>query len=148
MSVISFCRKLGGTIDVIGGQTGAIRRVEGRRREMQEQNPIQVNLFTHSVILCDEVKDNCRLRRVRYTPTPIVLHHSMFSTTLQVLGDHGNKVQPLVPPAGPPLPLPMGMPPPHFLHPPPPVSGMPPPLHPPGKVSFFIQNMNESIPNT
>ncbi|XP_035627681.1 pre-mRNA 3'-end-processing factor FIP1-like isoform X1 [Oncorhynchus keta] len=83
-------RKLGGTIDVIGGQTGAIRRVEGRRREMQEQNPIQV------------------------------------------LGDHGNKVQPLVPPAGPPLPLPMGMPPPHFLHPPPPVSGMPPPLHPPG----------------
>ncbi|XP_013984816.1 pre-mRNA 3'-end-processing factor FIP1 isoform X1 [Salmo salar] len=85
-------RKLGGTIDVIGGQTGAIRRVEGRRREMQEQNPIQV------------------------------------------LGDHGNKVQPLVPPSGPPppLPLPMGMPPPHFLHPPPPVSGMPPPLHPPG----------------
>ncbi|CAB1333097.1 unnamed protein product [Coregonus sp. 'balchen'] len=85
-------RKLGGTIDVIGGQTGAIRRVEGRRREMQEQNPIQV------------------------------------------LGDHGNKIQPLVPPAGPPppLPLPMGMPPPHFLHPPPPVSGMPPPLHPPG----------------
>ncbi|KAM9439027.1 uncharacterized protein ACWYII_016213 isoform 4-T4 [Salvelinus alpinus] len=83
-------RKLGGTIDVIGGQTGAIRRVEGRRREMQEQNPIQV------------------------------------------LGDHGNKVQPLVPPAGPPPPLPMGMPPPHFLHPPPPVSGMPPPLHPPG----------------
>ncbi|XP_030648901.1 pre-mRNA 3'-end-processing factor FIP1-like [Chanos chanos] len=40
-------RKLGGTIDVIGGQTGAIRRVEGRRREMQEQNPIQV-LGDHS----------------------------------------------------------------------------------------------------
>ncbi|XP_028839082.1 pre-mRNA 3'-end-processing factor FIP1-like isoform X2 [Denticeps clupeoides] len=40
-------RKLGGTIDVIGGQTGAIRRVEGRRREMQEQNPIQV-LGEHS----------------------------------------------------------------------------------------------------
>ncbi|KAJ8266056.1 hypothetical protein GJAV_G00125400 [Gymnothorax javanicus] len=40
-------RKLGGTIDVIGGQTGAIRRVEGRRREMLEQNPIQV-LGDHS----------------------------------------------------------------------------------------------------
>ncbi|KAJ8348499.1 hypothetical protein SKAU_G00270880 [Synaphobranchus kaupii] len=40
-------RKLGGTIDVIGGQTGAIRRVEGRRREMHEQNPIQV-LGDHS----------------------------------------------------------------------------------------------------
>ncbi|XP_023656406.1 pre-mRNA 3'-end-processing factor FIP1-like isoform X1 [Paramormyrops kingsleyae] len=35
-------RKLGGTIDVIGGQTGAIRRVEGRRREIHEHNPIQV----------------------------------------------------------------------------------------------------------
>ncbi|XP_066570727.1 pre-mRNA 3'-end-processing factor FIP1 [Amia ocellicauda] len=37
-------RKLGGTIDVIGGQTGAIRRVEGRRREKHpsEENPIQV----------------------------------------------------------------------------------------------------------
>uniref|UniRef100_W5NDM6 Pre-mRNA 3'-end-processing factor FIP1-like n=1 Tax=Lepisosteus oculatus TaxID=7918 RepID=W5NDM6_LEPOC len=37
-------RKLGGTIDVIGGQTGAIRRVEGRRREKHasDENPIQV----------------------------------------------------------------------------------------------------------
>ncbi|KAG9338944.1 hypothetical protein JZ751_024334 [Albula glossodonta] len=80
---------LGGTIDVIGGQTGAIRRVEGRRREMHEQNPIQV------------------------------------------LGDHSNKTQPFVSPAGPPPP-PIGAPPPHFMHPPPPVSRMPPPLHPPG----------------
>ena len=29
---------------MIGGQTGAIRRVEGRRREMLEQNPIQVSI--------------------------------------------------------------------------------------------------------
>ncbi|KAI4897537.1 hypothetical protein NFI96_010536, partial [Prochilodus magdalenae] len=36
-------RKMGGTIDVIGGQTGTIRRVEGRRREIPEQNPIQVS---------------------------------------------------------------------------------------------------------
>ncbi|XP_076867608.1 uncharacterized protein LOC143518746 isoform X2 [Brachyhypopomus gauderio] len=82
-------RKMAGTIDVIGGQTGTIRRVEGRRREMQEQNPIQV------------------------------------------LGDHGNKTQPLTPPTGPP-PLPIGVPPPHFLHRPPPVSGMPPHMQPPG----------------
>ncbi|KAI1902768.1 hypothetical protein AGOR_G00019400 [Albula goreensis] len=68
-------RKLGGTIDVIGGQTGAIRRVEGRRREMHEQNPIQV------------------------------------------LGDHSNKTQPFISPAGPPPP-PIGAPPPHFMHPP------------------------------
>lgn len=41
-----FCtRKLGGTIDVIGGQAGTIRRVEGRRRDKHasEENPIQVN---------------------------------------------------------------------------------------------------------
>lgn len=38
-------RKLGGTIDVIGGQAGTIRRVEGRRRDKHasEENPIQVN---------------------------------------------------------------------------------------------------------
>uniref|UniRef100_A0A4W4G887 Pre-mRNA polyadenylation factor Fip1 domain-containing protein n=1 Tax=Electrophorus electricus TaxID=8005 RepID=A0A4W4G887_ELEEL len=83
-------RKMAGTIDVIGGQTGPIRRVEGRRREMQEQNPIQV------------------------------------------LGDHGNKAQPLTPPTVPP-PLPIGVPPPHFLQRPPPVSGMPPHMQPPGK---------------
>ncbi|XP_026881389.2 pre-mRNA 3'-end-processing factor FIP1-like [Electrophorus electricus] len=82
-------RKMAGTIDVIGGQTGPIRRVEGRRREMQEQNPIQV------------------------------------------LGDHGNKAQPLTPPTVPP-PLPIGVPPPHFLQRPPPVSGMPPHMQPPG----------------
>ncbi|XP_013929586.1 PREDICTED: pre-mRNA 3'-end-processing factor FIP1-like isoform X2 [Thamnophis sirtalis] len=37
-------RKLGGTIDVIGGQAGTIRRVEGRRRDKHasEENPIQV----------------------------------------------------------------------------------------------------------
>ncbi|KAL8181181.1 UNVERIFIED_CONTAM: hypothetical protein K2H54_049176 [Gekko kuhli] len=36
-------RKLGGTIDVIGGQAGTIRRVEGRRRDKHasEENPIQ-----------------------------------------------------------------------------------------------------------
>ncbi|XP_036436534.1 pre-mRNA 3'-end-processing factor FIP1-like isoform X1 [Colossoma macropomum] len=83
-------RKMGGTIDVIGGQTGAIRRVEGRRREIPEQNPIQV------------------------------------------LGDHGNKTQPLTPPTAPPPLPPIGVPPPHFLHRPPPVSGMPPPMQPPG----------------
>ena len=39
-------RKLGGTIDVIGGQAGTIRRVEGRRRDKHasEENPIQVNV--------------------------------------------------------------------------------------------------------
>ncbi|XP_049321377.1 pre-mRNA 3'-end-processing factor FIP1 isoform X2 [Astyanax mexicanus] len=82
-------RKMGGTIDVIGGQMGTIRRVEGRRREIPEQNPIQV------------------------------------------LGDHGNKPQPVTPPTAPP-PIPIGVPPPHFLHRPPPVSGIPPPMQPPG----------------
>jgi len=40
-------RKLGGTIDVIGGQAGTIRRVEGRRRDKHasEENPIQVNVL-------------------------------------------------------------------------------------------------------
>lgn len=40
-------RKLGGTIDVIGGQAGTIRRVEGRRRDKHasEENPIQVKLL-------------------------------------------------------------------------------------------------------
>lgn len=42
-------RKLGGTIDVIGGQAGTIRRVEGRRRDKHasEENPIQVNVLCH-----------------------------------------------------------------------------------------------------
>lgn len=43
--LFSLCtRKLGGTIDVIGGQAGTIRRVEGRRRDKHatEENPIQV----------------------------------------------------------------------------------------------------------
>lgn len=41
-------RKLGGTIDVIGGQAGTIRRVEGRRRDKHasEENPIQVNVLS------------------------------------------------------------------------------------------------------
>lgn len=40
-------RKLGGTIDVIGGQAGTIRRVEGRRRDKHasEENPIQVKVL-------------------------------------------------------------------------------------------------------
>lgn len=42
-----YTRKLGGTIDVIGGQAGTIRRVEGRRRDKHasEENPIQVNVL-------------------------------------------------------------------------------------------------------
>ncbi|KAJ6663192.1 hypothetical protein lerEdw1_010328, partial [Lerista edwardsae] len=111
-------RKLGGTIDVIGGQAGTIRRVEGRRRDKHasEENPIQV-------------------RR----PSP-----KLSGCHCGVLGDHGSKSQtpqppqqppqqqPFTPPTGPPPPL-GGPPPPHFLHPPPPpVTSVPPPLHPPG----------------
>ncbi|XP_059832916.1 pre-mRNA 3'-end-processing factor FIP1-like isoform X2 [Hypanus sabinus] len=83
-------RKLAGTIDVIGGYTGSIRRVEGRRRDK----------------------------------------HGGDESTIQVLGDHGNKRPPFPTPTGPPPPMPG--PPPHFLHPPPPVTSGPPPMHPPG----------------
>uniref|UniRef100_K7FUC8 Pre-mRNA polyadenylation factor Fip1 domain-containing protein n=1 Tax=Pelodiscus sinensis TaxID=13735 RepID=K7FUC8_PELSI len=50
-------RKLGGTIDVIGGQAGTIRRVEGRRRDKHasEENPIQVNSFKLSSNICNNV---------------------------------------------------------------------------------------------
>ncbi|XP_053130284.1 pre-mRNA 3'-end-processing factor FIP1-like isoform X2 [Hemicordylus capensis] len=100
-------RKLGGTIDVIGGQAGTIRRVEGRRRDKHatEENPIQV--------LGDHGSKSQPLQQPQQPSQP----------------------QPFVPPAGPPPPL-GGPPLPHFLHPPPPppppVTSVPPPLHPPG----------------
>ncbi|XP_051878056.1 pre-mRNA 3'-end-processing factor FIP1-like isoform X3 [Pristis pectinata] len=68
-------RKLAGTIDVIGGYTGSIRRVEGRRRDK----------------------------------------HGGDESTIQVLGDHGNKRPPFPAPTGPPPPLPWT--PPHFSAP-------------------------------
>lgn len=39
-----FFRKTSGTIDVIGGQTATISRVEGRRRHNLEGNNIQVQM--------------------------------------------------------------------------------------------------------
>lgn len=39
----SFPRKTSGTIDVIGGQTATISRVEGRRRHNLDGNNIQVH---------------------------------------------------------------------------------------------------------
>lgn len=41
--VCCFLRKSTGTIDVIGGGTATISRVEGRRRHNQEGNNIQVH---------------------------------------------------------------------------------------------------------
>ncbi|XP_062998155.1 pre-mRNA 3'-end-processing factor FIP1-like [Elgaria multicarinata webbii] len=96
-------RKLGGTIDVIGGQAGTIRRVEGRRRDKHasEENPIQV------------LGDHGSKSQPPQPPSQ-------------------PQQQPFAPPTGPPPPL-SGPPPPHFLHPPPPpVTSVPPPLHPPG----------------
>uniref|UniRef100_A0A8D0C4L5 Pre-mRNA polyadenylation factor Fip1 domain-containing protein n=1 Tax=Salvator merianae TaxID=96440 RepID=A0A8D0C4L5_SALMN len=100
-------RKLGGTIDVIGGQAGTIRRVEGRRRDKHasEENPIQV--------LGDHGNKSQPPQQPSQPQQP-------------------PQQQPFVPPAGPPPPI-GGPPPPHFLHPPPPpVTSVPPPLHPPG----------------
>ncbi|XP_067327775.1 pre-mRNA 3'-end-processing factor FIP1-like [Anolis sagrei] len=103
-------RKLGGTIDVIGGQAGTIRRVEGRRRDKHasEENPIQV-LGDHGS------KPPQAPPQPSQQPQPPPQQQQAFA-----------------PPARPPPPL-GGPPPPHFLHPPPPpVSSVPPPLHPPG----------------
>ncbi|XP_078236819.1 uncharacterized protein LOC110074299 isoform X1 [Pogona vitticeps] len=104
-------RKLGGTIDVIGGQAGTIRRVEGRRRDKHasEENPIQV-----------------------------LGEHGSKSQPSQQGQQPSQPQQPpqqqtFAPPAGPPPPPISGPPPPHFLHPPPPpVTSVPPPLHTPG----------------
>ncbi|XP_005291821.1 pre-mRNA 3'-end-processing factor FIP1-like isoform X2 [Chrysemys picta bellii] len=103
-------RKLGGTIDVIGGQAGTIRRVEGRRRDKHasEENPIQV-LGDHG--------NKPQLPQQPQQPSQ---------------PQQPPQQQPFVPPAGPPPPPIAGPPPPHFLHPPPPVTSVPPPLHPPG----------------
>ncbi|XP_015280324.1 PREDICTED: pre-mRNA 3'-end-processing factor FIP1-like [Gekko japonicus] len=108
-------RKLGGTIDVIGGQAGTIRRVEGRRRDKHasEENPIQV--------LGDHGSKSQPLQQPQQPSQP----------------QQPPQQQPFAPPTGPPLggPPPIGgPPPPHFLHPPPPppVTAVPPPLHPPG----------------
>ena len=46
--LLIFCRKPSGTIDVIGGQTATISRVEGRRRHNLEGNNIQVHTHTHA----------------------------------------------------------------------------------------------------
>nr|XP_056715714.1 pre-mRNA 3'-end-processing factor FIP1-like [Euleptes europaea] len=103
-------RKLGGTIDVIGGQAGTIRRVEGRRRDKHasEENPIQV--------LGDHGSKSQPLPQPQQPSQP----------------QQPPQQQPFVPPTGPPPPI-GGRPPPHFLHPPPPpVTSVPPPLHPPG----------------
>ncbi|XP_038604456.1 pre-mRNA 3'-end-processing factor FIP1-like [Tachyglossus aculeatus] len=106
-------RKLGGTIDVIGGQAGTIRRVEGRRRDKHasEENPIQV-LGEHG-------------SKPQPSPQP---------QPQPAQPQQPPQQQPFVPPAaGPPPPPLAGPPPPHFLHPPPPsVPSVPPPLHPPG----------------
>uniref|UniRef100_A0A452I921 Pre-mRNA polyadenylation factor Fip1 domain-containing protein n=1 Tax=Gopherus agassizii TaxID=38772 RepID=A0A452I921_9SAUR len=103
-------RKLGGTIDVIGGQAGTIRRVEGRRRDKHasEENPIQV--------LGDHGNKPQPPQQPQQPSQP----------------QQPPQQQPFVPPAGPPPPPIAGPPPPHFLHPPPPVTSVPPPLHPPG----------------
>ncbi|XP_060105991.1 LOW QUALITY PROTEIN: pre-mRNA 3'-end-processing factor FIP1-like [Heteronotia binoei] len=103
-------RKLGGTIDVIGGQAGTIRRVEGRRRDKHasEENPIQV--------LGDHGSKSQPPQQPQQPSQP----------------QQPPQQQPFAPPTGPPPPL-GGPPPPHFLHPPPPpVTSVPPPLHPPG----------------
>ncbi|KAL8181206.1 UNVERIFIED_CONTAM: hypothetical protein K2H54_049607 [Gekko kuhli] len=66
-------RKLGGTIDVIGGQAGTIRRVEGRRRDKHasEENPIQADsgvggwdLFINGLAKGDDLfkSEFCRTR--------------------------------------------------------------------------------------
>ncbi|XP_068871800.1 pre-mRNA 3'-end-processing factor FIP1-like isoform X3 [Aphelocoma coerulescens] len=103
-------RKLGGTIDVIGGQAGTIRRVEGRRRDKHasEENPIQV--------LGDHGSKPQPPQQPQQPSQP----------------QQPPQQQPFAPPAGPPPPPLAGPPPPHFLHPPPPVTSVPPPLHPPG----------------
>ncbi|XP_072361756.1 pre-mRNA 3'-end-processing factor FIP1-like isoform X4 [Scyliorhinus torazame] len=113
-------RKLAGTIDVIGGYTGSIRRVEGRRRDKHggDESAIQV---------CQMRKDSPEMRHLKDDFTEV------YKTCMgmeKVLGDHGNKRPPFPAPTGPPPPIPG--PPPHFLHPPPPVSSGPPPIHPPG----------------
>ncbi|KAH0630910.1 hypothetical protein JD844_004254 [Phrynosoma platyrhinos] len=103
-------RKLGGTIDVIGGQAGTIRRVEGRRRDKHasEENPIQV--------LGDHGSKSQPPQPPQQPSQP----------------QQPPQQQSFAPPAGPPPPI-SGPPPPHFLHPPPPpVTSVPPPLHPPG----------------
>ncbi|XP_029463548.1 pre-mRNA 3'-end-processing factor FIP1-like isoform X2 [Rhinatrema bivittatum] len=107
-------RKLGGTIDVIGGQSGTIRRVEGRRRDKHasEENPIQV-LGDHANNPQGAKQPSSQPQQKPVPPPP------------------PQQPPPFVSPAGPPLPL-ARPPPPHFLHPPPPVTNVPPPLHPPG----------------
>uniref|UniRef100_A0ACB8FWR5 Uncharacterized protein n=1 Tax=Sphaerodactylus townsendi TaxID=933632 RepID=A0ACB8FWR5_9SAUR len=104
-------RKLGGTIDVIGGQAGTIRRVEGRRRDKHasEENPIQV--------LGDHGSKSQPPQQPQQPSQP----------------QQPPQQQPFAPPTGPPPPIGGPPPPPHFLHPPPPpVTSVPPPLHPPG----------------
>lgn len=48
---LTFFRKSSGTIDVIGGQTATISRVEGRRRHNLDGNNIQVTRCTTDALV-------------------------------------------------------------------------------------------------
>ncbi|MGH0127133.1 UNVERIFIED_CONTAM: hypothetical protein FKN15_030482 [Acipenser sinensis] len=94
-------RKVPGTINVIGGQTATISRVEGRRRHNNESNNIQV-ISEHSTSDADPAPEPAP------APAPAKL-----------------------PPFFPPGALPPNIPPPPFLPPPPNVGSAPPLIPPP-----------------
>ncbi|MGH0149632.1 UNVERIFIED_CONTAM: hypothetical protein FKN15_056907 [Acipenser sinensis] len=94
-------QKVPGTINVIGGQTATISRVEGRRRHNNESNNIQV-ISEHSTSDADPAPEPAP------APAPAKL-----------------------PPFFPPGALPPNIPPPPFLPPPPNVGSAPPLIPPP-----------------
>ncbi|XP_041080887.1 pre-mRNA 3'-end-processing factor FIP1-like isoform X2 [Polyodon spathula] len=100
---MSFYTNVPGTINVIGGQTATISRVEGRRRHNNESNNIQV-IAEHSTSDADPAPAP--------TPAPAPAPAKL-------------------PPFFPPGALPPNIPPPPFLPPPPNVSSAPPLIPPP-----------------
>ncbi|XP_069468653.1 pre-mRNA 3'-end-processing factor FIP1-like [Ambystoma mexicanum] len=115
-------RKLAGTIDVIGGHSGSIRRVEGRRREMlpSEENTIQV---------IGDAANNPQPPQ-QPVPQPVPQQPMHQQPPPQAPHPHLPFVTPTGPlPHRPPI---VRMPPPHFMHPPPPMTHVHPPMHPTG----------------
>lgn len=116
-------RKLAGTIDVIGGQSGNIRRLEGRRRDNHPsgENAIQV--------LGDPANNLQPTQQSAPQPRPqLPPHHQQ--PPPQAPPPH----LPFVTPTGPLTHRPpiVRLPPLHFMHPPPPVTNIHPPMHPTG----------------
>lgn len=129
-------RKSCGTIDVIGGGTATISRVEGRRRHNLEGNNIQVQKMTQTQ------------KPLHVSPVGVSPAHSgpaVLSAAPQVISEHSTSdAEPApakIPTFFPPGPIPPNIPPPPFLPPPPNVSTAPPLIPPPSEFSSSLLSL-------